>query len=88
MPDCIEFCVANPSSAARERLRERGAVERPCLGRCGRCRRERFLVVDGRPATVTDGTGDGNGSESGEEPFAAPGRDRTEAGGSEGCERR
>jgi uncharacterized protein YuzB (UPF0349 family) len=54
MPDCIEFCVANPSATARNRLRAAGANERPCLGRCGRCRRERFLVIDGDPVAVDD----------------------------------
>jgi uncharacterized protein YuzB (UPF0349 family) len=52
----IEYCLTNVSRATRERLRESPATTREhrCLQRCGRCRTQAFLVVDG---TVETGRG-------------------------------
>jgi uncharacterized protein YuzB (UPF0349 family) len=50
----VEYCLGNVTPTQRTRLadadvRTRGA---DCLDRCGRCYRDRFLVVDG---VVVDG---------------------------------
>lgn len=45
----IEYCVNNVTSAARKRIEtcSGGAQGYPCLERCGTCRQDPFLVVDG-----------------------------------------
>lgn len=51
----IEYCLSNVDDATRRRLRaHEDAVESPCLEHCGLCRRESFLVVDGRVRTGGD----------------------------------
>jgi len=49
MPPVIECCVRSATDALRRRLDESDATVRvyPCLERCGVCRRERFVLVDG-----------------------------------------
>jgi uncharacterized protein YuzB (UPF0349 family) len=49
MPACVEYCLANVGPAVRRSLRasDHDTNEQRCLQRCGQCRRDPFLVVDG-----------------------------------------
>lgn len=48
----VEYCIDNVDGGTRRRLASTGAVEKPCLQRCGRCRRSALLVVDGDPVVA------------------------------------
>lgn len=51
MPELVECCLANVHSETRtelEAMADATLSERPCLQRCGHCRRGPFLVVDGQ----------------------------------------
>jgi uncharacterized protein YuzB (UPF0349 family) len=50
MPD-IEYCLNNVDSDTRTLLRGTDARETTCLGRCGRCYSDPFLLVDGEVRT-------------------------------------
>lgn len=44
----IEYCQSNVDDETRAQLRGLpSATEAACLGRCGRCYRDAFLVIDG-----------------------------------------
>ncbi|MFB6143072.1 MAG: DUF1450 domain-containing protein [Halorientalis sp.] len=50
----VEYCLANVDAETRAALADRDppAVEKPCLGRCGRCYAGALLVVDGEVRTA------------------------------------
>lgn len=53
MSSVIECCVRNVAEEDLRRLEAENETVRvrPCLERCGTCRDEPFLVVDGDPVT-------------------------------------
>lgn len=52
-PSLVEYCVNNVTAETRTKLATASAETRglPCLERCGTCRREALLVVDGEVHT-------------------------------------
>lgn len=50
MPQLVECCLANTTPPVRDTLQASTCATvqaRPCLQRCGHCRRGPFLILDG-----------------------------------------